>query len=56
MITWNDVKRTATLAFVAGLVLAIPLACPLTKLILQRVERNNAQARSAAAGATPTPA
>jgi competence protein ComGF len=54
MIAWNDVKRTAALALVAGLLLAIPLACPLAKLILQRSERGNTNERLAAAGGAPT--
>lgn len=56
MIAWNDVKRTATIALVAGLLLAVPLACPLAKLMLQRAERGNANERLAAAGGMPTPA
>jgi competence protein ComGF len=54
MIAWNDVKRTATLALVAGLLLAIPLACPLAKLMLRRSERASGDERWARAGGTPT--
>jgi hypothetical protein len=55
MIAWNEVKRTATLALVAGLLLAIPLACPLANLILQRSARASANERLATGGGTPTP-
>jgi hypothetical protein len=56
MIAWNDVKRTATLALVAGLFLAIPLACPLAKLMLPQAERGNANERWTATGGKATPA
>jgi hypothetical protein len=50
MIAWNDVNRTATIALVAALLLAIPLACPLAKLMLRRAERGSAEERLAMAG------